>query len=673
MGTEVKNSRAVTVRTQDEQESQLRGMLNSLTDEEKELVLRAVSGDLEAIAEIDTALQLHYREQPVDAETFFSSEYYVGAEASSIYPAIRQTLVDIFDGDYSEAILTGGIGVGKTTLACYAALYAIYMLWCLADPARSFGLSEGETVYFTLMGVDIKQVRRTIYKKLCARLESSPWFQENVREKMPKTVDEVELFEGVSLALIRSDSDAAIGMDVYFAIMDEVNFAGNSRMVKVEQSMHSDKAYQTQAERNYNSLNNRIRSRFTIGQRVAGKLFVISSKNTDSDFTDKRIALAKFDPYIYVYDKVIWEVKPGIDMSNTFRVFFGGKNLASRILQPGEEVPQVKDETCMVIDVPAAYRPQFEADLVAAIRDIAGVSVPNIMLYFNNRKRIGQMFDEGRENPFNGDHWVCGHPDTVRWDEICRITKYRHRSGFEEEVYVPRFNPGAVRHIHIDPSKNKDSTGFAIGHVIKYVEVGYVDSHTGEMRTEQRPLICIDLALEIRAPKYGEISLDDITGLIYQFVNHGFPIGYISMDTWQTLNTVQRLNQSLCKAEQKSLDRTMIGYEKLKDAVYQQRILCHPHSLLKEELETLMVNNVRGKVDHQPDGSKDVADAVAGVVWSLTERVTNPLPLEGLNKPQKRKIKHPLDQWVEIGNPNGRPSREDRSRDDGFVMPFILG
>jgi hypothetical protein len=295
------------------------------------------------------------------------------------------------------------------------------------------------------------------------------------------------------------------------------------------------------------------------------------------------------------------------------------------------------------------------------------------MLYLNNRKRIGQMFDDSRSNPFFGNHWVCGHPDTVRWDEICKVTKYRHRSGFVEDTFVPRFNPGAVRHIHVDPSKNGDSTGFAIGHVMKYVEVGFVDGHTGEMRTEQRPLICIDLALEIRAPKYGEIRLDEVRGLIYEFVNHGFPVGYISMDSWQTLNTVQQLNQSLCKTEQKSLDRTMEGYETFKDAIYQQRIMCHPHPLLKQELETLMVFNQRGKVDHQPDGSKDVADAVAGVVWSLTERVTNPLPLEDLNKPKKRKIVHPLNEWVEIGNPNGRPSKEDKSHGGEFVMPFILG
>lgn len=53
-------------------------------------------------------------------------------------------------------------------------------------------------------------------------------------------------------------------------------------------------------------------------------------------------------------------------------------------------------------------------------------------------------------------------------------------------------------------------------------------------------------------------------------------------------------------------------------ALYQDRIDFQDHELLKVELSNLEYNAKKKKVDHNPKGSKDLTDAVAGAVYSAS-------------------------------------------------------
>jgi hypothetical protein len=64
------------------------------------------------------------------------------------------------------------------------------------------------------------------------------------------------------------------------------------------------------------------------------------------------------------------------------------------------------------------------------------------------------------------------------------------------------------------------------------------------------------------------------------------------------------------------VDKTVEPYNVLKDAIYEGRVRCHEYKLLKDELGRLELINGE-KVDHSPDFSKDCADAVCGVVFSI--------------------------------------------------------
>ena len=72
----------------------------------------------------------------------------------------------------------------------------------------------------------------------------------------------------------------------------------------------------------------------------------------------------------------------------------------------------------------------------------------------------------------------------------------------------------------------------------------------------------------------------------------------------------------------------------LKNALYDNRVFLPRHDKLLNELKTLEKDAKTGKIDHPSTSSKDIADALAGVVYGLTMRreiwVTNGVPIRSI-------------------------------------------
>ena len=66
------------------------------------------------------------------------------------------------------------------------------------------------------------------------------------------------------------------------------------------------------------------------------------------------------------------------------------------------------------------------------------------------------------------------------------------------------------------------------------------------------------------------------------------------------------------------MDKDLRPYQTLKAAFYDGRLEIPKNNILLGELVTLDLDTKTGKIDHLPQGSKDVADALAGVVYGLT-------------------------------------------------------
>ena len=70
-----------------------------------------------------------------------------------------------------------------------------------------------------------------------------------------------------------------------------------------------------------------------------------------------------------------------------------------------------------------------------------------------------------------------------------------------------------------------------------------------------------------------------------------------------------------------SVDKSSVPYEFAKSALYDRRLMIPEHPKLLHELKSLEKDAKTGKIDHPlRGGSKDIADALAGVVYGLTRR-----------------------------------------------------
>ena len=153
--------------------------LDSLTPVEREAlisIMREVSedGTSSTVSEI---LSEDYEEFPVDIDP-----QYIGGQLD-IYPFWRDKLREIFSkgDDLQEIILTGAIGVGKTTIAVVGMSYILYRLMCLKNPAKYYGIGSNSKIVFAFFNVDLDLSYGVAYSKLNSLLMNSPWFMERGR------------------------------------------------------------------------------------------------------------------------------------------------------------------------------------------------------------------------------------------------------------------------------------------------------------------------------------------------------------------------------------------------------------------------------------------------------------------------------------------------------------
>ena len=108
-------------------------------------------------------------------------------------------------------------------------------------------------------------------------------------------------------------------------------------------------------------------------------------------------------------------------------------------------------------------------------------------------------------------------------------------------------------------------------------------------------------------------------GVLYDFHDLGMEFGKISYDSWGSHESIQTLRLQGYEAEHLSVDTTPQPYATLKEAIYDGRLFCYYVPKLEEELLGLQYDAKRNKIDHRPNGSKDLADALAGAVYHCSQ------------------------------------------------------
>lgn len=614
------NGRPYSKVTRAELEASIKQDWNRLTPEQRATVMQVLAelrqdGQSELLTQLN---RIEYKRPLVDFDTFVLDPYYLGNTAANLFPRLRDDLRELFEGNYQLCLLAGSIGYGKTFGISIGICRVLYELSCMADPHGAFGIAPGTNISVVCFSVTEFLAQKVVMENITAKLLASPYFQEHFRPEVTKK--EIRFPNSVWVAPRASNDNSALGLNVISAFMDEVNFLSTPKL-QVQAGGVS------RAEGLFAKLYRRMKSRFERGGKLPGKLFVVSSAKSEDDFTAQLVRQAETDPTIFVRNYALWDVHPEDRYSpERFSVLVGNETVQSRLLEP-QDVARVRAELpegCTVIDVPETFRPDFERDLDGSIQDLAGLATSSTARYMPNKERIAAITAPELTTGMPSTH-VAGTPYQIDWSKLTKLYPERRDFGARVDVERPILNPMAARVLHIDIGLTGDAAGIAMGHVSGHKRISRYRPSEGHVE-EVLPEITCDLLLQVVPPTGGEIELADLRELIYLLSAHGYRITAVTLDSYQSVDTIQTLKREGYVAGVQSVDRTMEPYDSLKAAIYEGRLHVPEHPVLLRELRSLYKDVKRKKVDHPLKGSKDVSDALAGVVFKLMSLPPEPTP-----------------------------------------------
>lgn len=558
----------------------------------------------EELIELETRQWLkrhpHFRYKPVDFRTFIEDPQYLDQKKEA-YENVKKMGAEITEGGYMEVIIKAGIGTGKSYFVAALICYAAHLLLCFKDPHGYFGLSRDKPITCVNMSINEKQAKRVIFSSVRSFISKSPWFK-----KFQRTVLKTSIFldhEAIELMCGNSTENSAIGLNLFMGVIDEAAF-------------FIDNDEKSGADDLWEMIVNRISSRF--GQ--CGMAVAISSSLHDEDFINKKFDESQKHPEtMYGLELPTWRGKDRDRMSPEVFIF-DSKNLT-------------------VLDDDMRYKKKMKDGSISVSKTKykIGSKVYNLPLDANKKKRLAFSNETLNERfwiiPMDFYHTFKKNPEKAARD--IGVKAFRNQDLF---IKLPTFVDKAFKSklnfartggkwkikpnmtdeplfVHIDMGLNKqtksgdgDAAGIAVGYFNGYDE-----------KCEGRPRTRI-IALEqiLRSQVTGEIRFSDVRARVMALVKAGYEIASVTIDGWQSVDTVQTFNSQGIFCEVLSVDRTVDPYEAAKEAMYEGRLEGPDHAVVKKEFKKLIV--VKGKkVDHPKKGSKDCSDAIAGVVYGIAQ------------------------------------------------------
>jgi hypothetical protein len=569
-----------------------------------------------------------FRHMPVRPQEFVESGEYMDKKGI-LWPEVMKVFIELNSGKYDQCVLTGPIGVAKTTIALYTQAYQVYLMSCLRDPHAEYGLDPSSEISIIFQSLNAALAQAVDYARFRDMIDKAPYFRDTFPFDHTRE-SEMRFPNRIIVKPISGSDKAAIGQNVIGGVIDEVNF-----MAVVEDSkQNADGTAYDQAHQNYNTIARRRESRFMVKGWLPGMVCLVSSRNYPGQLTDKIEMDARTNPRIYVYDRKLWDLQPDRFCGDKFRIFIGDAARKPRILTDEDVIPE--EDQSLVMLIPIEYQMGFEGDMLARLRDVAGVSTLAIHPFMLNTDAVARCF--GRVQSILS----LDTADLVSKKPMC----------FPERLA----NPNEPRFMHLDLATSKDSAGVAMGHIDHFVKMKRGDY------AEDLPIIRFDFVLEVPPPKGGEIVFADIRSLIY-FVRDTLKINikWVTFDQYQSDDSRQILQREGFICGKATVDSDTFGYDLTKQAFYDGRILAPVHAKAQKEMVSLELDVKKQKIDHPPKGSKDVADAMAGVVLGLMRM---------------------RDSWTKHGipgnriptfltEPRGKNDIAAREKEELMAMPYI--
>jgi hypothetical protein len=536
-----------------------------------------------------------FEERPPGIVEFLGPEYL--NIRKNIRKRILRELLEIFGEEfqpgqiakYAEALITGGIGIGKTTIASIVLSYMACCTLCLKDPQEYYKLLPGSKIAFMMMSTKRQQALEVIFQDTKARIDNSKWF----KNRHPRDDAYKNLIQfPKNICIIPGDSLETTfeGYNILGGVMDEID----------SHKLTLSKDY---AESGYSTIRARITSRF--GKQ--GFLVLIGQTKTEGGFAMRRMDEFAIRDDAYAVKLAIWE---SLDPDNFCGTVFFYDTLRSSIIYADEFDARGLIDGPGYIKVPIEYIRDFQLDPDKALRDLAGIPRKVEDPFIRNVDKIMSAVERYDKN--HPDMRLPWHNDNGR----LRFASLDPRLRCQDSL--PR-----VGHIDIAYSPDTgDAAAVCIGHISDYV-----DTDEG-----LKPYIVIDALCRIVPPPGRQMEIQDIRDVVYQLQDRGFKIKKVTLDGFQSTDTMQQFRKRHIFSDLLSVDKKMLPYSDLRDAIYEERIefpavmgkqkRSEPsdYNIVVKELTELGYPQTGEKIDHPHGGTKDCADALAGTVHNLMLR-----------------------------------------------------
>ena len=549
-----------------------------------------------------------FAERPATFDEFLGPRYLNNRKA--IRPGAYRVLKAIIGAEVNTrnptneylAMMAGAIGIGKSYTSGVLLAYVVHWTLCLKDPQEFFGLDKGSKIAFAVMSTTEKQARGVAFDNVKARINFSPWFNDPAHPERlpnPKFKNIVEWTDRyISILPGTSQETSYEGYNILGAVIDEMD-------------SHKITDRKDYGEAGFETIYNRMNSRFD----NRGFIFLAGQLKSQTGFAQRKWdELEKAGHFVFrctIWDSRGWEHYKdptkgelfGVDEDGDVKHFFYDTQryevVPSQVVKWGQ---REVDDT--LLKVPLVYMDQFMTNGPKALKDLAGMPplvgdpfIPDASKVLSARLRWMEN-NLGRAIPIDRDGRVG--------------------MGFKAENKIKR-----VMHIDMGLSGDGDALGMAMGHV----------SGVREVDGEVKAMIEFDLLRQWTVKPGRHIELAMVRRFIYSLVDDmKFKLALVTFDGFENTDFSQQLHRRRIRTGLLSADKSYAPYHDLREAIYEDRVSWPLYEVRSRKNEgeyfelafselTQLVDDGK-KVDHTATSTKDLADAMAGVVHTL---MTNPM------------------------------------------------
>lgn len=542
-----------------------------------------------------------FSEEPVDLTTFITDKKFMASPRLSDpqYEAVRYAeqiyQIDLYlkmatvFGPYWDPYrmvnlidLEIGKGGGKDHICRVVSLRVAYLLLCLKSPQAYYEMPPQDSIHLLNVASSAAQALNAFFKPL-TEVAKTGWFKDRCHLTTNKVVwdKHVESLSG------HSGTETQEGLNLMLGVADEVDafksetdtrMTGRAPMKTIEDILDM---LQTSASTRFPTTYKNLRISYP---RYDGSAIQTLRKAGQADMELRGPASRRYA----VGPTFTWDFNPRF------------KN------EPMVSVP------CCPELVPQTYEQDFLDEPEMSMAKYMCRPTRSSAPYFRDTEAI----DAARvpRNPIEVDY-------QLRWNE--------HGAQVWEPTFSvsPDFRPviGARYSMHGDLAITGDRAGIAMAHVKSWSEHLLIseDEEGGRIeRMEVRPEIVVDfvIALEsdLKAHPPREVQIRWARQLAFQLRELGFPIMRYTFDGFQSRDSMQILEVAGIESLKVSTDLSEDPWRSLRDVIYEGRCSIPDNELLNHELLSL-TRMPNGRINHQPKGSKDLADAVACAVFGSLE------------------------------------------------------